>query len=295
MARDFHERFAASRDAFAEASDALGLDVAALCFGDDPRLDQTEYTQPAIVTAEIAMVRALVVEKGLAANVFGGHSLGEYTALCAAGALPLATTVRLVRRRGALMQQAVPLGQGAMIAVIAEGIVERMHGELAGVLHDLEVDAANENSPGQLVLSGAAADVERAKTRIAERLGSGVEIVPLNVSAPFHSRLMRGIEPAFRAALEEAAGELRADKTAAVTANLTGGFHGGTKASVIDALTGQISGTVRFIANMRALCDAADDLYEIGPNRPLRGFFKAMGRDITSIVSVSTADKGLGK
>jgi len=294
MARDFHERFAVAREAFAEASDALGLDVAALCFGDDPRLDQTELTQPAIVTAEIAMLRALATEHGVTANVYGGHSLGEYTALCAAGALPLATTVRLVRRRGALMQGAMPLGQGAMIAVIAEGIADRFAGELASELARLEVDVANRNSTSQVVLSGGAGAIERAGARLAEVLGAGAEIVPLNVSAAFHSRGMRGIEPEFRAALEAAAGELRAEAAARVTSNLTGGFHVPEKTAVIDALVGQISGTVDFIGNRHALAAAADEIVEVGPNRPLRGFFRTIGRDVISIVSVASAQKGLG-
>src|SRR5215472_17390267 len=98
MAKDFCDRFAVSRDVFAEASDALALDVAALCFDEDPRLDLTEFTQPAILTAGIAMWRALGTEFGLSASRFGGHSLGEYTALCAAGVIPLRVAVQLVRR-----------------------------------------------------------------------------------------------------------------------------------------------------------------------------------------------------
>ena len=99
-------------------------DVAALCFEEDPRLDLAEFTQPAIVTAEVAMLRALGAEFGLSPTHFGGHSLGEYTALCAAGAIPFADALRLVRKRGALMQQAVPVGEGAMSAIVAPGVSE---------------------------------------------------------------------------------------------------------------------------------------------------------------------------
>lgn len=293
MAKDFHARYAASRDVFAEASEAVGLDLAALCFEDDPRLDHTEFTQPAIVTAELAMMRALTTELGLAPSVLGGHSLGEYTALCVAGVLPVATTVRLVRRRGALMQGAVPVGEGAMIAVIAEGIADR---DLAAAMADLGVDVANRNSPNQVVLSGPAAAVGRAGARVAELLaGAPHEVVPLNVSAPFHSRLMRGIEPEFRAALEAAAPEMTPAKAGVVTANLTGTFHVPDKDHLLDALTRQISGTVDWIGDMRALAAAADEIVEVGPNRPLRGFFKALGRDVTSIVSVTSAEKGLAR
>lgn len=288
MARDFHEQFAVSREAFAEASEALGLDVCALCFGDDPRLDRTEFTQPAILTAEIAMFRALRTELGLAPTFFGGHSLGEYTALCAAGVMPLALAAPLVRRRGALMQEAVPPGEGAMAAVIAPGVASR---ELGALLGDLEVDVANRNSADQLVLSGRAAHVERACQRVRELLGDP-QIVPLNVSAPFHSRLMRGVEPEFRKALDEAAPGMAPSKAAAVTSNLTGGFHEPEEKPLLDALTRQISGTVDWIGNMRALASAATDVFEIGPNRPLRGFFKTLGRDVVSILSVKTAEKG---
>ena len=291
MARDFHTRYAAAREVFAEASDAVGLDMAALCFEEDPRLDQTEFTQPALLTAEIAMVRALQTEHGLQASCYGGHSLGEYTALCAAGVIPLAAAVKLVRKRGALMQQAVPLGTGAMAAVIADGIADR---DLTQVLAGLEVDVANRNSPNQLVLSGAAAAVERASARCVELL-SGVEhqVVPLNVSAPFHSRLMRGIEPDFRAELEAAGPTFNLAPATAVTSNLTGAFHTADLGALIDALTKQISGAVDWISNMRVLAASSKHIYEVGPNRPLRGFFKTLGRDVTAILTVKAVEKGL--
>jgi len=116
MAKDFHTDFAVARDAFAEASEACDVDLASISFGEDERLNLTEYTQPCILTAEIAMLAALRSEMGLEAGWFAGHSLGEYTALVAAGVLPLGEAARLVRRRGALMQEAVPAGEGAMLA-----------------------------------------------------------------------------------------------------------------------------------------------------------------------------------
>ncbi|MBI2892237.1 MAG: ACP S-malonyltransferase [Deltaproteobacteria bacterium] len=292
MARDFHDEFAVSRAVFEEASDALGWDVRAVCFEDDPRLDQTEITQPALLTAEIAMLRALSAEHGLRPTWFGGHSLGEYTALCAAGALPLATAVRIVHRRGALMQRAVPLGAGAMVAVVADGIAER---DLVRELVDLEVDVANLNAPAQVVLSGMAPAVERATAWLSEQLlGTPHDFVLLNVSAPFHSRWMRGIEDELRAVLEDARGEFAADLAATVTSNLTGRFHRPDPSEVIDALTRQIGATVDWIGDMRALAEAAATIVEVGPSRPLRGFFRALGREVVSVVSVRTAQKGLG-
>jgi malonyl CoA-acyl carrier protein transacylase len=283
MGKDFADKFSAARDVFAEASDALHIDLRALCFDEDPRLDRTEFTQPAILVTEIAMFRVLQTEYGLAPAVFGGHSLGEYTALCAAGAMPLADAARLVRRRGALMQAVVPAGEGAMVAVVCQGIAERdLLRELAGI----DVDVANRNSPDQIVLSGASGEIDRAALRTEEIL-QGIEhdIVRLNVSAPFHSRAMRPMEPELRAALAEAAPHIVPVHAKKVTSNLAGGFHVGELAPLVDALVGQASGTVDFIANMRALAGAAEAIYEVGPGRPLRGFFRSMGREVVSIMS----------
>lgn len=291
MARDFHDEFPLAREVFTEASDALGFDVAKLCFDDDPRLDLTEFTQPAIVTAELAMLRVIQSEWGLAPTAFGGHSLGEYSALCGAGVLPLAQAVRLVHRRGALMQAAVPVGAGAMSAIVAARVVEAGIDEL---IADLGVDVANLNSLDQLVISGPTSGVEAAEARIAGKLSPGAhEVIRLNVSAPFHSRLMRGIEAEFRAELEAAAPHMKVSFATRVSSNLRGGFHAGTLDDLLAALTGQISGTVDWLANMRVLSANADRIVEIGPNRPLKRFFGTLGVEITSIINVKTARKGL--
>jgi [acyl-carrier-protein] S-malonyltransferase/trans-AT polyketide synthase/acyltransferase/oxidoreductase domain-containing protein len=291
MARDFCDSFAASRAVFDEASEALGLDVAALCFADDPRLDLTEFTQPAILTAEIAMFRAIEREFGLSASVFGGHSLGEFTALCAAGAVSFDVAVRLVRQRGALMQAAVPAGEGTMVAVCGTGVAAL---DLANAIDAEGVDVANENSPDQVVLSGPRATMDRACARTRELAkGIEVELVPLTVSAPFHSRRMRAIEADFRRALDEVAPRLTPERSSVVTSNFRGGFHTGQRDDLLGALEHQIGGTVRWVANMRALIAAADRIVEIGPGRPLRGFFKSLGVEITSIVSCKTAQKAV--
>jgi [acyl-carrier-protein] S-malonyltransferase/trans-AT polyketide synthase/acyltransferase/oxidoreductase domain-containing protein len=288
MAKDFCERFAASREAFEEASEALGLDMAALCFEDNPQLDLTEFTQPAIVTAEIAMLRGLSSELGFRPAWYGGHSLGEYAALCAAGVMPLGVAVRLVRRRGALMQAAVPSGEGAMAAVIAPGIADR---DLASIAA-LGVDVANWNSVEQIVLSGPTAAVERATAYVETMLaGTKHEVIQLNVSAPFHSAMMRCIEPELRAAIEDVSAEIVAARAKVVTSNLTGDFHDGTMAGLVEGLVRQASSPVEWIANMRALARVASDVYEVGPNRPLRAFFRTVGLDVKPIISVRTAEK----
>jgi [acyl-carrier-protein] S-malonyltransferase len=292
MGRDFHTQFAAARDAFTEASDALGFDVASVCFHDDPRIDETEFTQPCIVATEIAMYRALKAELGLDAAYFGGHSLGEYAALCAAGVVSLADAVRVTRRRGALMQAAVPKGDGAMLAVISTGIGMR---NLAAALSSLGVDIANLNSPDQVVVSGPAVAVGEA-ARLLERMLDGTDhrLVPLNVSAPFHSRMMRAIEPEFEGVLAGIASAMCPDAARACTSNVTGGFHEPSAASVVTALTRQISSPVDWIANMNAIGEVAGRIYEVGPGKPLTGFFKSTGRTATPILSVKHAQRELG-
>lgn len=289
MARDFVERFQASGRVFDEASDALGLDLRALCFEDDARLGLTEYAQPAILTAEIAMWRGLEEGFGLTAERFGGHSLGEYTALVAAGVIPLPDAARVVRERGRLMQEAVPPGRGAMVAVIGDTLPEDA---IAAATAALTVAIANDNAPTQVVLSGLADDVAAAASRLTARGDlPPVRVVPLDVSAPFHSPLMAPIESPFGQVLEEAISRWHPERATAVTSNLSGGFHDadGLKARLVR----QISGTVRWRANMAALLSSPTRLLEIGPGRPLRGFFKAVGVAVASITDVRSAERAL--
>src|SRR5262245_726092 len=158
MAGDFIERFDVSRSVFDEASDTLTLNLREICTGDE-RLNLTEYTQPAILTAEIAMLAALRENFGFAPTRFRGHSLGEYTALVGAQALRFDAALRLVRLRGRLMQTAVPVGEGGMIAVIQQDLdLDRV----AQIAREHDIDVANFNSPSQVVLSGATAGLASA-------------------------------------------------------------------------------------------------------------------------------------
>jgi [acyl-carrier-protein] S-malonyltransferase/trans-AT polyketide synthase/acyltransferase/oxidoreductase domain-containing protein len=178
-----------------------------------------------------------------------------------------------------------------MVAVIARAPATS---GLAEALADLEVDVANLNSPDQVVLSGSGPALEQACARVEQFL-HGVEhqLVPLQVSAPFHSRAMQTVEAEFGEALEEASPHMRPERASVVTSNLTGRFHLPELAPMLEALRRQIRGTVDWIANMRSLSAAATEIVEVGPHRPLRGFFKSIGRDVMSIVSVRTAEKGL--
>ena len=296
MASDFYEAHAEARSVFEEASEALNLDMATLCFEEDDRLNLTEYTQPAIVTAEIAMYRSLQSCFGLTAQAFGGHSLGEYTALVAAGVIPLASAVRVVRERGRCMQQAVPQGIGSMAAIIMPDLPMTL---LRESLEGLRADIANHNAPNQVVISGEAGDVQTAVERFQDHEeGMKARVRMLTVSAPFHSGLMQPIEPGFRAVLYDAAAGWDCERSSCVVSNTTGGLHDGSMDGLIDRLTLQISGTVRWVDNMQTLCSLeADRILEIGPGRPLRGFFRGM-RDamgstsldaITNLVSARRA------
>ena len=295
MAADFFEAHAEARAVFEEASDALNLDVAKLCFEENNQLHLTEFTQPAIVTAEIAMFRALA--PALEATHFGGHSLGEYTALVAAGVIPLGQAVRIVRERGRRMQEAVPAGIGAMAAIIQPDLSLDL---LCKCLDGLKADIANHNAVNQVVVSGLDSDVQTAVERYQDTPeGAHAKIRMLTVSAPFHSRLMQPIEPGFRSLLFDSAVNWTPEKSRTVVSNTTGKMHDGTANGLIDRLTCQISQTVRWVDNMNTLCALRPErIIEIGPGRPLRGFFRGMkdnlgDASLSAITNLSSARRAL--
>jgi [acyl-carrier-protein] S-malonyltransferase/trans-AT polyketide synthase/acyltransferase/oxidoreductase domain-containing protein len=264
--------------------------VAALCFGEDEKLNLTAFAQPSIVVTEIAMLKAIIDKYGVTPDVFGGHSLGEYTALVAAGVLPLETVLRIVHIRGSLMQDAVPVGQGSMAAVIRKDLSARM---IRDLLADLPIDVANINSPNQIVISGRSKAMPEAEERLAKALAdeNPTRIVALNVSAPFHSRFMHSIEEPFEGELACVRRQMKAENATKVTSNYTGSFHSSDKEEVIERLVAQLSGTVQWCDNMRAIASQADTVYEIGPNRPLRDFFKTIGVTCISLTTLSSAER----
>jgi len=291
MGRDFDERFESSRRVYDEASDGLGLDLRRICFDADPRLGLTEYSQPAILATEIAMLRGVDEAYGLSAGCFGGHSLGEYTALVAAGVIELVDAVRIVRERGRLMQQAVAVGEGRMVAVVAAGLDRDA---VARAMQGLEVTVANDNSPDQVVLSGRAADVRTAESRLAAgESAAAMRLVELDVSAPFHSPLMASIEPAFADVLEGTGRRWDPSNAPLVTSNVTGGFHDADAAALRSRMVRQISVTVRWRDNMKALAAAQGSVIELGPGRPLRGFFKSIGVPVLSVTDLRSAERTL--
>ncbi len=290
MGRDFFEEIPESRRTYEEAADLLGWDVAAVCFGEDERLNLTEYTQPCVLTTEIAMLRGLVARYGFEPSRFGGHSLGEFTALVAAGALPFAAGLRIVQRRGRLMQGAVPPGVGAMTAIIADDLDPEL---ISDVIVGLGVDVANVNSTQQIVLSGEAGAVAEAEDRLKAALVDrpALRFVRLNVSAPFHSRFLEPIQQPFAEVLRELSGDLDPVRASRVTSNYRGGFHPEDGDQIRMGLVLQISHTVQWRKNMAALATDSGAVWEIGPGRPLREFFRTIGVACTSVTSLLSAEK----
>jgi [acyl-carrier-protein] S-malonyltransferase len=267
MGRGFHDGSAAAKSVFAEASDALGLDLARLCFeGPEAELRLTENTQPAILTVSVAAAAACA-ERGLVPALAAGHSLGEYSALVVAGALPFADAVRAVRLRGRFMQEAVAVETGAMAAVMGldAATVEALCAEAA---QGEVVEVANVNSPGQIVVAGHRTAVERAVALAAARRG---KTALLPVSAPFHCSLMA--PAAERLAPVLAAIAVR-DPRLPVVRNVDGGVTRAA-ADVRPGLLRQVASSVRWTACVETLlAEGATAFVEVGPGRTLTGLLK---------------------
>ena len=279
MGRALHAAFGAAREVWQEVDDALGLHLSRLAFkGPQDELTLTENAQPALMAVSLAAVRVLEAEAGRApasyAAFAAGHSLGEYSALAAAGSLALADAARLLRRRGRAMQDAVPVGEGAMIAVLGLDLdVVRAVAEEAAEGEVCEV--ANDNAPGQVVLSGHAAAVERA-AGIARARGAR-RALPLPVSAPFHCRLLEPAAEAMREALEEAA---LAPPAPPLIANVTAEPVAEPRA-IRELLVEQVTATVRWRETVLAMRRRdVDLLVEAGAGTVLAGLTRRIDRDM---------------
>ncbi len=287
MAQDFYEQYPIVKDYFDRASKAIDLNMADLCFQENSNLDLTEFTQPAILTAEIAMLKVLEDQYNFHPSLFAGHSLGEYSALVAADVIDFEDAVKIVRKRGALMQAAVPAGQGTMAAIIYPDI------ESIGLKEKVEkhgAEVANFNSLEQVVISGKKEAVEAVAAELESEFSEkGMNIVFLQVSAPFHSSMMQGMEQEFTNFLGEFESKFRKENAIHVVSNYTAAFH--TPETLIANLVKQISGSVQWVENMRLLAGKAGAIYEVGPNRPLQKFFKTIGVDVTSIINLRSATK----
>jgi len=287
MGKELSENFRAAREVFEEADDALRFSISTLCFqGPDDALKLTENTQPAILTTSIAALRVLETEKGVRSILAAGHSLGEYSALVASGALDFADAVRTVRLRGRFMQEAVPVGEGAMAAVLGmerEQVEKLCQEEASGEV----LSPANFNCPGQIVISGHAKAVDRAIERIKKE---GKKAVLLPVSAPFHSPLM---EPA-GVRLEEELEEISIhDLSVPVVTNVEAEPNT-SKDRVKRLLVAQVSSPVRWEESMRRMAEKGiERMIEIGPGKVLSGLMRRIepAVEIFNIEDVKTLKK----
>lgn len=280
MAKDFYDSFEDSKKVFDEADDVLDIELKKICFEENDDINKTEYTQPAMVAAEVAIYEHLK-NAGLQADVFAGLSLGEYSALVAAGAMTLADGIKTVRRRGILMQNEVPLGMGGMAAVIAMDA-----DKIAEICENTpgKVQIANYNCPGQIVISGEAEAVKAASAALAE--AGAKRVIPLNVSGPFHSQML---VPAGEKLYDFLQGVDVAEGFAPYYCNADA-EEITDAAKVKELLKRQVYSSVRWqqtIENM--IADGVDTFIEVGPGKTLTGFMKKINREVKSI-NIATVD-----
>ena len=270
MGKDFYEGNESAHEIYEKASELLELDVKALCFEENDKLDITEYTQAAMVTTCLAMT-AVVREKGLEPDVTAGLSLGEYCAIAVAGGMSESDAIYTVRKRGIFMQEAVPVGVGSMAAVLG------MTGEeIENVIKDIDgVSIANYNCPGQIVITGYAQPVVEASEKLKE--AGAKRVVPLNVSGPFHSPLLEDAGIKLGEVLDFVEWfPLRIPYVTNVTAEYVTA-SGETK----ELLQKQVANSVRWEQSIRNMIEnGVDTFVEIGPGKTLAGFMRKINRDV---------------
>lgn len=272
MGRDFYEQTETGKKVYDKASELLGFSVPELCFEKNDRLDITEYTQAAMVTTSIAMMRVLMEQTGVNPDVTAGLSLGEYCALAAAGVMSDEDAITTVRQRGILMQEAVPAGIGSMAAVLAMDA-----SAIEDIIAEIEnVQIANYNCPGQIVISGKKEAVELAGVKLKE--AGAKRVIPLNVSGPFHSKMLAEAGEKLGKVLEPI--KVSTPKIPYV-ANVTAEYVRDAS-QVKPLLIEQVSSSVRWQQSVeRMLKDGVDTFIEIGPGKTLSGFVKKITRDVT--------------
>lgn len=273
MGKDFYEQTETGKKVFDKASQLLGFSMPELCFEKNDRLDITEYTQAAMVTTSIAMMKVLE-EKGIHPDVSAGLSLGEYCALVAAGVMSEEDAIKTVRQRGILMQEEVPVGEGAMAAILAldAGAIEEVTGPMEGVW------IANYNCPGQIVISGKKAAVEEACEKL--KAAGAKRALMLNVSGPFHSGMLTGAGEKLGEVLQNVP---VSDPKIPYVANVTAEYV--TNGSQVkELLTKQVSSSVRWQQSVEAMIqDGVDTFIEIGPGKTLAGFMKKINKEVTTL------------
>jgi [acyl-carrier-protein] S-malonyltransferase len=279
MGKALAEAFPAARRVFDEVDAALGEKLSTLCFeGPDDRLKLTANTQPAILTVSAAAA-AVLAERGVRADVVAGHSLGEYSALVAAGALTAADAARAVRARGTFMQEAVPPGKGAMAAVLGlepgrvRAICESVEAATGGVC-----SPANYNDPGQTVIAGDAPTVEKASAEL--KAAGAKRVLPLPVSAPFHCALMEPVKARLEPVLRGVAWQ---EPRVAVVTNVEARPNREV-ARIVPLLLEQVTAPVRWIECVEELARlGVTRMVEVGPGKVLSGLVKRIARDVTVV------------
>ena len=274
MGQDFYEQTETGKKIFDMASGLLGFSMPELCFTPNDRLDITEYTQAAMVTASIAMMEVLKERTGVKPDVAAGLSLGEYPAMVAAGVMSAEDAIKTVRQRGILMQEAVPVGIGSMAAVLAMDAekIEEVIAPIEGV------QIANYNCPGQIVISGKKEAVEAASEKLKE--AGAKRVLPLNASGPFHSSMLVEAGEKLGKVLEDV--EVH-EPVITYAANVTASYV--TEASQVKPLLEkQVSSSVHWQQTMEMMLkDGVDTFIEIGPGKTLAGFMKKIDRSVRVI------------
>ena len=272
MGRDFYEQTETGRKVFDQASELLGFSMPELVFEPNDRLDITEYTQAAMVTISIAMMKVFTERTGIRPDVAAGLSLGEYCALAAAGVMSDADAITTVRQRGILMQQAVPVGIGSMAAVL--GMEASAIEEVLASMDDVQI--ANYNCPGQIVISGKKEAVEAAAESL--KTAGAKRVIPLKVSGPFHSRMLTEAGKKLGQVLENVS---VSRPQIPYVANVTAQYVTDAE-SVKPLLEKQVSSSVRWQQSVEMMiADGVDTFIEIGPGKTLSGFMKKINRNVT--------------
>ena len=287
MGKEFHENFPVARQVFEEADDALHFPISALCFKGPPdQLKLTENTQPAILATSVAALRVLQTEDGITPQLAAGHSLGEYSALVASGAFDFSDAIQIVRLRGRFMQEAVPVGEGTMAAVLGmdRDEIEKLCEEVS---QGEVISPANFNCPGQIVVAGHTKAVHRAVDK-AEEMGKKAVLLP--VSAPFHSPLMKPAGSRLEKELENiTVGDLNIPVVTNVEAEINV-----SKARVKGLLVTQVFHPVRWEESMqRMVREGIERVIEIGPGKVLSGLMRRIdsGVETKNLEDIQTLKK----
>ena len=282
MGKDFYENFLSAKEIFDAAEEWLSLDMKALCFEKNDRLDLTEYTQAALVTTCLAMEK-VVEEHGLHPDVTAGLSLGEYCAIAVSGGMSVKDAVTTVRKRGILMEQAVPAGEGCMAAVLGLDAPA-----IENAIKGTDAEIANYNCPGQIVITGPKTDVEQASVKLKE--AGARRILPLAVSGPFHSSMLKNAGKKLEKELDKVEfSKLKIPYVTNVTAQYVTDIN-----ETKSLLAQQISSSVRWQQSIeKMLEDGVDTFVEIGPGKTLAGFMKKIAPEgkIYNIQNVQDLEK----